>query len=297
MEDKAGYLSDYWFWRGEYTSRNIGYIQAEKALQNAWEQFINSDEFPQDDKEKECYILEEFGALIMSDTLIDEFVWAGPVARTTGADGCAARILMDTKYPAGGSPANSDCVINIIYAGEPVRNAITCRTNFNADITNELWEWMGIGKVRLAKMDNHLEKVDLSFDLSMETEVLIAEARRFIEWAKDYTAHRGRGESLSGKFEQSPESRARSVKEVYFNTRAQKSYQTRSDASRAIGLWLWDYMQEHSGTAKAAILAIRKRYGKEINAFGFATTEENVFRGWLRRTKACIDACEVLAFT
>ncbi len=72
-------------------------------------------------------------------------------------------------------------------------------------------------------------------------------------------------------------------------------------APRAVGLWLWDYAQKHredrkEGTVAAAIRALKKQLGPEINALGFAASEENVFRRFYRKTAECIDACEVLPF-
>lgn len=297
MENKIGYLSDYWFWRGEYTSRNQEYVNAVLALEDAWGLFTGSDEYPQDDKHLACYLWEKFDHLINSDEPIDQCDWGGPVTRAAGMEGRAALRLLNAKFPAGGSPANADCIIKMLAAGKPIREAISCRPGKSIYGPKELWEMMGIGTVRLAKVSEDFATVDLSFDLNTETEVLVAEARRFVEWAKDYRNHLGRGESPKRVFTLSPKAYARSVAGVYPSTRAEKSYQTRSDASRAIGLWLWDYKQEYAGTAKAAILAIKKKYEPEISALGFAATEENVFRAWLRKTDACITACEVLAFT
>lgn len=297
MKNKANYLSDYWFWRGEYTSRNMDYMEVAFDLENAWNTFTSSDEYPQNDSNLACYIWEKFDCIVSSDVPIDECDWAGPVACSAGILGRTARKLIETKFPAGGSPANANCILTMLATGRPVRDAVACRLNPVIFDSSELWEEMGSGKVRLAKFGGDLSTLDLSFDLNLETEVLIANARRFIEWAKDYTVHCKFGETPSKRFQQSPESYGRSVEELYRCTRKGKSYQTRSDASRAIGLWLWDYMQENNGTAKTAILAIKEHFGTEVKTLGFATTEENVYRSWLRRTKECIDACDVLAFT
>lgn len=70
---------------------------------------------------------------------------------------------------------------------------------------------------------------------------------------------------------------------------------------RAIGLWLWDYVQDHGGESKRgvqaeAIRTLKERSGDALVTLGFAASEERVFRNLLKKTFQCIEAGEVLPF-
>jgi hypothetical protein len=86
---------------------------------------------------------------------------------------------------------------------------------------------------------------------------------------------------------------------IYSNTKI--AFDKNRWGARALGMWLWDYVQEHGGMKKrgivaSAIRAMKNHLGQEIKELGFADTEESVFRRFCRRTAECIDACEVLSF-
>lgn len=80
------------------------------------------------------------------------------------------------------------------------------------------------------------------------------------------------------------------------------SFKSASSASRVVGLWLWDHVQANGGDkvrgrVAAAIRDMKSSLGDTtIEALGFAISEENVFRGFYRKTKDCINALEVLPF-
>jgi hypothetical protein len=86
---------------------------------------------------------------------------------------------------------------------------------------------------------------------------------------------------------------------VEMNPRA--TFKSSQWESRAIGLWLWDYVQDNGGERNrgviaAAIRTMKKQLEPEIKALGFADSEDRVFRGFYSKTAASIEAGEVLSF-
>lgn len=109
--------------------------------------------------------------------------------------------------------------------------------------------------------------------------------------------------SLDGVEDEQQEDRymLRSLPTIKADLRLGLKARQAGDCARAIGLWLWDYGQKNSedrkeGTVAAAIRAMKIHLGPEVEALGFAASEENVFRRFYRKTAECIDACEVLPF-
>lgn len=92
----------------------------------------------------------------------------------------------------------------------------------------------------------------------------------------------------------------RSLKTIKADLRLGLNARQAADPSRAVGLWLWDYVQGHGGKGNCgvatSIRAMKEHLGPEIKALGFEDTEQNVFRRFYRKTAECIIACEVLPF-
>jgi hypothetical protein len=70
---------------------------------------------------------------------------------------------------------------------------------------------------------------------------------------------------------------------------------TDTDKTRAIGLWLYDYMIENQVKPVGAVRALRQEEFYEF--FGKKNPDDEIFMGIIRKTKACIDQAEVLAMT
>lgn len=64
---------------------------------------------------------------------------------------------------------------------------------------------------------------------------------------------------------------------------------------RAVGLWLWDYVNRNKCTQIAAIQAFEET--GFLAPLGMEHTEDSDLRFYFRCTKECIDAAEVLPFT
>lgn len=92
----------------------------------------------------------------------------------------------------------------------------------------------------------------------------------------------------------------RSLPTIKADLRLELKARQAGDPARAVGLWLWDYVQGHGGKdncgVATSIRAMKEQLGPEIKALGFADTEQNVFRRFYRKTAECIYACEVLPF-
>lgn len=71
-------------------------------------------------------------------------------------------------------------------------------------------------------------------------------------------------------------------------------YNKSSDAARAIGLWLYDYIEEMGVTQSKAIKALEE--SGHLLRLGLAPATEDL-RFYLRRTKDCIKAKKLLPFT
>ena len=74
------------------------------------------------------------------------------------------------------------------------------------------------------------------------------------------------------------------------------NFNTGTDNSRAIGIWLWDYVQnsenlERRGVVAKAIRDLRSNF--DLPKLGYSISEDSVFRNWLRKTSSCIEAAEV----
>jgi len=80
--------------------------------------------------------------------------------------------------------------------------------------------------------------------------------------------------------------------------RASKSgytYSLRSDAARAVGLWLWDYIRESRCSVGAAAREIKKQHFLE--PLGFSSSPDRVFERIYARTRDCIEEGEVLSIS
>jgi len=62
---------------------------------------------------------------------------------------------------------------------------------------------------------------------------------------------------------------------------------------RAVGLWLWDYTKAHSCSIAEAIRNLKSQHGNRLKQFGYADSDDAVFRRLRSNTDKCIDACEV----
>jgi hypothetical protein len=68
------------------------------------------------------------------------------------------------------------------------------------------------------------------------------------------------------------------------------------DSCRAIGLWLYDYIDEYGGSQISAIHELKRELGQELTALGYVASEETVFRRFYHNTLKCIANCAVQAF-
>lgn len=74
------------------------------------------------------------------------------------------------------------------------------------------------------------------------------------------------------------------------------------DTARAIGLWLWDYVQEHGGREKRGVISEAIRSAREmLRILGgdvgyYSGSADKVLNNFFTKTEACITACDVLPF-
>lgn len=71
------------------------------------------------------------------------------------------------------------------------------------------------------------------------------------------------------------------------------TYSARSDAARAVGLWLWDYVRENDCSVGAAVRAIK---GQDfLNPLQFSASPDRVFERFYARSRDCIEQKQVLS--
>ena len=95
---------------------------------------------------------------------------------------------------------------------------------------------------------------------------------------------------------------SRFTKAKTFIKSSRASYNPERFAPRAIGLWLWDYVQEHGGKKKRGVVQEAINSMKDLlkplcDDLGYyAESPDRVLQGLFNRTEKCIEACEVLSF-
>ncbi|WP_316901012.1 hypothetical protein [Pseudodesulfovibrio indicus] len=73
-----------------------------------------------------------------------------------------------------------------------------------------------------------------------------------------------------------------------------------AENSRAVGIWIWDYIQNSENPQKRGIISeavrtLRERF--DLGRLGYDESESRVFRNILAKTQKCIDAAEVLSLS
>lgn len=73
------------------------------------------------------------------------------------------------------------------------------------------------------------------------------------------------------------------------------AYSPRSDSARAVGLWLWGYVQESGCSVAAAVRAIKQQ--DFLNTLQFSASPDRVFERIYTKTKKCIEQGEVFSMS
>jgi len=128
------------------------------------------------------------------------------------------------------------------------------------------------------KKDNFL---DLKIDLNNNTEAILYELKKIVLWHKD-SRHDNKGLELELKLAKARSSLKRTPPES-------------STPSRAIGLWLWDYINEKNCSIAEAKRAMAANL--DLMIFKVENKDDTEFRFWYNRTKECIALGKVLNFS
>lgn len=73
------------------------------------------------------------------------------------------------------------------------------------------------------------------------------------------------------------------------------SYTQKSDKPRALGIWLWDFINENKCSVRAAIREMKKY--SFLEPFGYSKSSDRIFSRMFSQTNECIKKCEVLAMS
>lgn len=73
------------------------------------------------------------------------------------------------------------------------------------------------------------------------------------------------------------------------------SYTQKSDKPRALGIWLWDFINENKCSVRAAIREMKKH--SFLEPFGYSKSSDRIFSRMFSQTNECIKKCEVLAMS
>jgi len=292
----AAELNRYCFWAWQYTARNVDFIENRRLL-------IDTVRMLEDRK-----IMSQHVAL---DTVSDKSAWQDGstiLCKSPVQNGLSARCPTDEEqcqaaaalslqgyfskfgYAYGDisletTPA-SDIIRNIATyisdAKYPRKMAYTSSYPFQTGrlILNKDAKPTGLFHTRVGS--DTAGKRTLLIDFAQPLDIILYEFRAIYEHVNG-----GQGREMDI-----------ALTEI---VRRQNGLTRFNDTSRAVGLWLWEFVQSNGGekmrgVVAAGIRAMKAQLGPEIKALGFADSEERVFRSFYRRTAACIEACEVLTF-
>ena len=140
-------------------------------------------------------------------------------------------------------------------------------------------------------INNPKDNFVLSIDFSVPAELIIKEIERIHAYIKE---HNDSTSFLIGSFSVGIYSEYITIKSregVAFDV---------NDNPRAVGLWLWDYLDEKFGSVlpRGAITeAVRELKQKfDLERLGYAESQQKVLEDKYRGTCRCIESCEVLPF-
>lgn len=261
----------YVFWAHEYTMRNPSYLEALKQLE---EEVVRTSKW----EEFESEYLSWEDSLLYFDNDIEEEKICLDAAYKIGKD-----------YPFGSQKKKMppQSIIDEILSGEPLVCGISLRGISKAvffENTNE---------VQL-KFKENAAYIDVKILINSPLKSIIEEINDLIHKYRISENEKRTGIKINYRaLFQRDKSIDALVDREY--TKQRSKYRTASNAARAIGLWLWDYVNEHKCSQIKAIRAFADT--GQLKDLRFENLEDSDLRFYFRCTHNCINAAEVLPFT
>lgn len=186
------------------------------------------------------------------------------------------------EFPFSGVLGKPETIISAIIKGTfPLfsqMDEMTC-----AHYSGVAHGYLGPSVELLDSIPAGVEECTLKIDCSAPVTAILASVARIVEGIKkrgdkDYVSFLPHLEVRLSKFE--------------FEGRSGVAYEPVSDPSRAIGLWLFDYIEENNCSQREAARLIGEQ--KFMRRLVGGKSDEDAWRRMYRRTKACVEAAEVL---
>ena len=124
---------------------------------------------------------------------------------------------------------------------------------------------------------------ELVVDLSQDTDIIVSKFKKMIVDVKIMASQAHRGDGIAIGKDNSHYSFEEHVLATLNGE--QTSYSPKSDRARATGLWIWDYVKEHGGSASAAVREAKKH---PLISQWFSASPDRVLERHHARTRECI---------
>lgn len=279
MQKNAEMASFYHFWAWEYVRRNAGFRELMEWVEKADATLL----CPENEEKVSAFLVEQ-GAKA-PDEPYDPMV----------SDAVRLRGLSLARYgfyPEGpmGRPYTSGEIVSALCNEEPLDRPLVGRY-FPKMAESLAFRHMENGKKIIEFGGERIEGRDvlLAVSLDMPVKAIVAELEDLLK-ACQYRDRFERG--MGGE-------------EVDYGNDAEAerirkgdgiAFRPGKEGARALGLWLWDYLDECDGLQDRGLRAEAIRAMKEDYdpaTLGYYVSEDDVFFRWIRQTIKCVDSGEV----
>lgn len=260
------YLMQYSFWAKEYVSRNEDYL-ALSASCGAMLREESSDSYISNNPSIKEFFVKHPECFDSIEESLERFGFIRGRDEKTASDIIISRLINGNHL-----------LYNIRYLEDSVKLE-SLRNIF-----------LGINK----------ESLKIEIDLTHNIDLILADIRalltgmnRFIfqQYNEDYTREMVVSSVLDIVGRQTQES----IEAKKIRVKSMSGFNPTSAPVRAVGLWIWDYIQSNRVTQKEAIAALQGT--GHISRLGLENVEDSDLRFYFRKTDDCIKSAEVRPFS
>lgn len=303
------WLYHYWYWKTQYTMRNTGYLDLYLYTSHLRREYFDGRDCDKGELTEDEYT--KWYLLTKMNEDIDQSLSKEKSSILLKAREVVRHKIRDYKV-WGMVRINQDYIIDEMCKGHELVDIIEALIPAYNNPTS-----MCAGAILLCNIDKHNETITFKVRYQSDITAIISEVEKFTAFAKQQSRHhisknvvktaydgedykitaslRGyipanESGSNDDRFTIEKSKRAREILEK----NASIKYETRGDISRIIGLWIWDYIQENGGTQANARRTLETFKSEQLKKLGKFEVSDRQFDRWVSRTKACIEAAEVL---
>jgi hypothetical protein len=293
MATATEWLNGYWYWNQEYTARNQEYFILSKEFQNLFENFI--EKYREENEEMSNvevwsisveYDINIVKEVELKNTIVKARILYNKLKKFKVLFLCGYEtIVLD--------PTDSLVIIkNLIDKNEPYSKIkIILEDSYSGGL-----RFITAGAVESWRLERD-SILKLNINIGYDKEIIINEVKQLVEYNKDPS------KSIKGLMNSWEEfENLCKWQRAQIEGKGLVSYDPLGDASRAFGLWLYDYVQKRGGrdaprgTQAAAIRELKRSFYEEVTILGKADCSDRQISYWFERTRACVEAAEVLGF-